>query len=970
MTRPIRDGAGPSIPFLLASILWLAPAGCDRPTSGTPTPPGPRVAAEKAAPWAEGEGEAASRRGPRGGLRRVDLKPPAPQEPSPFRFAEIAKASGIDFVHVSGMTADKHFPTANGSGVAIFDYDGDGKLDLYFATGHAPARSGPPKKGPNRLYKNLGGGKFRDVTESSGLGFAGFCHGIVVGDIDNDGDPDVFLCNYGPNVLYLNNGDGTFRDVSHAGRDRPPRLVVRRGLPRLRQRRRPRPLRRQLRRLEAPRGRPASAATRRRTSGSTARPGRSGPIKHFLYRNNGDGTFTDVYDQFLVDADGQGPRPDRRPRLRRRRGRPQRRRQGRPLRRQRHEPQLPLPQQGRRHFEDATETSGAAFDEKGQAQSGMGVDAEDVDGDGLPELFVTNFANEYNTLYQNLGRRHVHRRRRRCFGLAADTHALGRLGLLAGRLRQRRLARLLRRQRPRRRQPQACSASRSTTRSPRCSTATSRQGQGRRFQLATRDAGPYFDAKHVGRGAAFGDLDDDGDIDIVVNHKDGPAALLRNDTPTATTAGSASSSSGPGATATPSAPGSRSRSAAGRSPASARGAAACSRPTTRACRSASGTAPEVEKLTVRWPSGRRHDPRGRQDQPGAPRSSRGSDRRAESRLATDAPSRGRATGSETPSEAGDVGAAPVRAASRLAVDRRVLAALAAGWRASPGPRPTPTRSGTEARRGVRGAGDFDRAEADLARLARLRPPTAARLAAPGQLAMARRAGRRGPRRPGPGPRRPPDGRPGPAPGGPARAAPRPLRRGRGLLPATAVELDPKLVQARRELIYIYGMQLRRPELNAQFRALSELTPLTFAEVFLWCLTRGVTWEPAEIVADPGAGSSRPTRTTAGPGSALAEGLRQLNRLDEAEAALAPLPEADPEARAVRVRIALDRGDDQRGRGPPGRRAGRPPRPRPAPGPVRPGPGRRRRRPSASSGSPTSRAPTSARPSSGSARPSR
>ena len=106
---------------------------------------------------------------------------------SPFRFTERAKEAGIDFVHFSGMTEERHFPTANGSGVAIFDYDGDGKLDLYFAT-CTLLPLGTAEKGPNRLYKNMGDGTFRDVTESSGLGFAGFCHGIIVGDIDNDGD--------------------------------------------------------------------------------------------------------------------------------------------------------------------------------------------------------------------------------------------------------------------------------------------------------------------------------------------------------------------------------------------------------------------------------------------------------------------------------------------------------------------------------------------------------------------------------------------------------------------------------------------------------------------------------------------------------------------------------------------------------------------------------------------------------------
>ncbi len=88
-------------------------------------------------------------------------------ESSPFRFAEIAKEAGIDFVHFSGMTEDKHFPTANGSGVAVFDYDKDGLLDIYFATATL-LPLGTAEKGPNRLYKNLGNNKFKDVTEAVG----------------------------------------------------------------------------------------------------------------------------------------------------------------------------------------------------------------------------------------------------------------------------------------------------------------------------------------------------------------------------------------------------------------------------------------------------------------------------------------------------------------------------------------------------------------------------------------------------------------------------------------------------------------------------------------------------------------------------------------------------------------------------------------------------------------------------------
>ena len=154
------------------------------------------------------------------GVAPAVLSPQA--ESSPFRFTDVAAGSGIDFVHFSGTTSEKYFPTANGSGAAIFDYDGDGRLDLYFATATL-LPLGAARNAPNRLYRNLGEGRFRDVTEGSGLGYAGFCHGFVASDIDNDGDVDVFLCNYGRDALFLNNGDGTFRDISAAaaGIDRP-----------------------------------------------------------------------------------------------------------------------------------------------------------------------------------------------------------------------------------------------------------------------------------------------------------------------------------------------------------------------------------------------------------------------------------------------------------------------------------------------------------------------------------------------------------------------------------------------------------------------------------------------------------------------------------------------------------------------------------------------------------------------------
>jgi hypothetical protein len=479
-------------------------------------------------------------------LRRVELvingvtgddlgwtraNPSQPQAPSPFRFAEIAKEAGIDFVHFSGMTAERHYPTANGSGVAIFDYDNDGKPDLYFATS-TRLPPGTARTGPNRLYKNLGQNRFRDVTERSGLGFAGHCHGIVVGDIDNDGDPDVFLCNYGPDALFLNNGDGTFRDISQAagirglaGNERPnwstggafldfdndgdlDLYVANYGQWRLPD---------DDRFCTDPRFNYAPGEEKIRTYCS---PQSIKPARHYLLRNNGDLTFTDVAEAAgLGRVDGRGLgvvaadlNGDGRCDL---------------YVANDMCPNFVYLNRGDGTFEDVTESSGAGYDGRGQTHAGMGVDAEDVDGDGRPDLFVTNFANEANSLYRNLGGG-LFDDRTLTSGMASDsTPWVGWGCALAdfdndgwpdcfvsnGHVDSN--LHLFGRNSPYAQPP-----------------LLHRNLEGRRFRLATRLAGPYFDADHVGRGVAIGDLDDDGDIDLVVNHKDGPPALLRNDTPT------------------------------------------------------------------------------------------------------------------------------------------------------------------------------------------------------------------------------------------------------------------------------------------------------------------------------------------------------------------------------------------------------------------------------------------------------
>ena len=465
-----------------------------------------------------------------GGVTGPDLvsthaNPAQPQAPSPFRFTEIVQKAGIDFVHFSGMTEDKHFPTANGSGVAFFDYDNDGKLDLYFATGTL-LPLGTARKGPNRLYKNVGDNRFRDMTEASGLGFAGYCHGIVVGDIDNDGDQDVFLCNYGVNVLFLNNGDGSFNDISKAAGiggtnwstggafldyDNDGDLdlyVTNYGHWKL-------PDDDRFCTVSLGRHRPSEAKIRTYCSPRTIKPAR-----HFLYRNNGDRTFTDVTEAAGVGrTDGRGfgvvaadLNGDGRIDL---------------YVANDMCPNFVFLNRGDGTFDDVTEISGAGYDAHGQTRSGMGVDAEDVDGDGLPDLLVTNLFNESNSLYRNIGAGFFEDRTPTS-GMATDSrpwvgwgcaladfdndgwpdcfvtngHVDDNLELLG--------------------QPSRYAHP----------PLLHRNLEGSRFRLATRDAGPYFDSDHVGRGAAFGDFDNDGDVDIVVNHKDGPPALLRNDTRT------------------------------------------------------------------------------------------------------------------------------------------------------------------------------------------------------------------------------------------------------------------------------------------------------------------------------------------------------------------------------------------------------------------------------------------------------
>ena len=457
------------------------------------------------------------------------------RDPSPFRFTDIRPESGVDFAHVSGSDQRKLYPTAFGSGVAIFDADGDGRLDLYFATFAPLPRPDGPGSGPvNKLYRNLGDGHFADATAASGLGFAGHCHGIIVGDVDHDGDPDVFLCNFGPNALYRNEGNGTFQNISHAaGIDAPgwslggtmldhdgdgdlDIYVANYGD------------------WQYPRDARACGTERIPLFCS---PHEIPTARHFFYRNNGDGTFTDVAESVgLGRADGHGfaavaadYNGDGRVDL---------------YVTNDLNPNFLYLNRGDGTFEDVSVDSGASVDAWGVEQSSMGLDVEDADGDGRPDLLVSNFQNEHIAYYRNESAPDsastgaippaLFQEQSSPAGLAADSRPWVGWGCA--------LADFDNDGRP---DVFVANGHIDENRAELAPTMTYDEppllfrnvepdgGNPRRFRLATRDVGPYFISRHVARGAAFGDLDDDGDIDIIVNHMDAAPALLRNDTPSA-----------------------------------------------------------------------------------------------------------------------------------------------------------------------------------------------------------------------------------------------------------------------------------------------------------------------------------------------------------------------------------------------------------------------------------------------------
>ncbi len=428
------------------------------------------------------------------------------------QFVDVTTEAGITFKHVNGASDQKFYLETMGAGAAFLDYDNDGDLDLYIVNG-APLPGFEMDTPPtNVLYQNDGNGGFVETTKQAGVGGVGYGMGCVAADYDNDGDTDLYVTNFGKNVLYQNNGDGTFSDMTiHAGvgngekwssscafldynHDGNLDLYV-------------------VNYLDYdvttdqdwfdPRG-------RRIYSNPQVYAG----VSDTLYRSNGDGTFTDVTRQTGVynktgkglgvtcgDYDNDGRidiyvANDTTPNFLYRNS-------------------------GNGRFVDIGPFAGAAYNEHGVAEGGMGVDFGDYNNDGSLDIFVTNFSNETNTLYHNtadgalvdftniagLGEVSF---LKLAFGTKFfDANNDGALDLFIA------------------------NGHLYPTESDALEYAQTDQfflntGEGG-FVDASEQSGEHFSVRMVGRGAAFGDYDNDGDTDIFVVNLNQEGVLLRNE---------------------------------------------------------------------------------------------------------------------------------------------------------------------------------------------------------------------------------------------------------------------------------------------------------------------------------------------------------------------------------------------------------------------------------------------------------
>lgn len=502
--------------FFAAILVTLSLVGCQGQApsgSGETTPVVPVTKSGESSPSASGNRPPSAAPGKSSVAEIVD---------SPIRFEEKLAGSGIDFVHESGDFDEKPFPAANGSGVAAADFDLDGLVDLYFLTGSRATFDPTWKTQPrNRAYRNRGDWKFQDVTEVTGLGWAGFSAGVAVADVNSDGFPDLFVNCYGSDRLFLNQGDGSFLDASEASGVAADTLwgtsaafldYDNDGLVDLYV----------VNYAHWSMETNKYCGDRQRGVRTYCGPTTVEPAPHVLYHNEGDGRF-----RIATAEAGLDRRPGRG--------------QGVTAADFNHDgwtdlyvtndmnPNSLFINLGNGTFRDASEESGTDVDYRGSSQAGMGIGIADANHDGILDLFVTNYEGEHNAYYESRGLltyQDVSRSR----GLAAESipwvgwgttlddfdgdgwaDCVVTNGHTDNNFQQ------MGRDSPYAQKP-----------------AIWRNEAGRFRHLPGSSAGAYFGEPHVGRGLATADFDNDTWPDLVIVHQDAPPSLLRNTSPRTT----------------------------------------------------------------------------------------------------------------------------------------------------------------------------------------------------------------------------------------------------------------------------------------------------------------------------------------------------------------------------------------------------------------------------------------------------
>jgi len=449
----------------------------------------------------------------------------APEVITSKHFSDISGAAGLDFVHDAGIDGSYFMPESIGAGVALFDHDGDGDLDIYLVNGGS--HNGSAERGAtNRLYSQQADGRFVDRSGESGLGDTGYGMGVTLGDIDNDGDLDLFVSNHGPDALYRNDGDGRFSSITVASgitgdswstsscfldydNDGWLDLYV----------------------AGYVQDRSAHACTdsagRKEYCGPNAYHG----VPDTLWRNLGDGRFSDVSDSTGIGgASGKGLgvvsadfNADGRPDIY--------------VANDGEANQLWVSQDGNR-FEDQALMMGAAYNSFGKPEASMGIALGDINGDLRLDLYITHLVRETNTLYTGTGNMSTGGGMQDSTGLTgtgaqsmpytgfgtafldADNDGDLDLAVANGRV----------------------------TRTENGPNGIAGMEPGERFAAeygetnllylndgrgglsnACGTAGDFCRLGHVSRGLATGDIDGDGDLDMVISNDHGPAQLFRND---------------------------------------------------------------------------------------------------------------------------------------------------------------------------------------------------------------------------------------------------------------------------------------------------------------------------------------------------------------------------------------------------------------------------------------------------------